>query len=315
MSVLDCKKILNESEQTTMSLLLLGAHMSIAGGVSRALDRAASVHSNAVQVFTKNNRQWVGPPINQEDVARWREQMPALGIAYAVSHASYLINLASPKDDLWEKSRLAHQDEIVRAHAYAIPHVVLHPGSHTGAGDAAGIARIAAALNHIHAATPECADTVTCLEIMAGQGNVLGRNLAQLHAIIDQVEDPQRVGVCLDTCHAYAAGYDIRSADGYAAFVAEVGRWLGLETVKVWHFNDSKGALGSNLDRHVHIGEGEIGVDGFRHILNDPRWDGIAMLLETPKEDTLEEDAMNLARLCALVEDAARIPPGLRPQA
>ena len=298
-----------------MGLLLLGAHMSIAGGVSQALDRAASVHSNAVQVFTKNNRQWAGPPINAADVARWREQMPALGIAYAVSHASYLINLASPKDELWEKSQLAHQDEIVRAYAYAIPHVVLHPGSHTGSGDEAGIARIAAALNAIHAATPECADTVTCLEIMAGQGNVLGRNLAQLHAIIDQVEDQRRVGVCLDTCHAYATGYDIRSAEGYAAFVAEVEHWLGLETVKVWHFNDSKGALGSNLDRHVHIGEGEIGVEGFRHILNDPRWDGVAMLLETPKEDTLEEDAMNLARLCALVEDAARIPPGLHPQA
>lgn len=298
-----------------MGILMLGAHMSIAGGVSRALDRAASVHSNAVQVFTKNNRQWVGPPINEEDVARWHEQMPALGIAYAVSHASYLINLASPKDDLWEKSRAAHQDEIVRAHAYAIPHVVLHPGSHTGSGDEAGIARIAAALNHIHAATPECADAITCLEIMAGQGNVLGRNLAQLRAIIDQIEDQRRVGVCLDTCHAYATGYDIRSAAGYAAFVAEVERWLGLETVKVWHFNDSKGALGSNLDRHVHIGEGEIGTEGFRHILNDPRWNGIAMLLETPKDETLEEDAMNLARLCALVEDPARIPPGLRPPA
>jgi deoxyribonuclease-4 len=288
--------------------------MSIAGGVSQALDRAASVHSNAVQVFTKNNRQWAGPPVNAADVARWREQMPALGVAYAVSHASYLINLASPKDDLWEKSRLAHQDEIERAHAYAIPHVVLHPGSHTGSGDEAGIARIAAALNAIHAATPQCADTVTCLEIMAGQGNVLGRNLAQLRAIIDQVEDQRRVGVCLDTCHAYATGYDLRSVEGYAAFVAEVERWLGLATVKVWHFNDSKGALGSNLDRHVHIGEGEIGEEGFRHILNDPRWDGVAMLLETPKEDTLEEDAMNLARLCALVEDAQRIPPGLRLQ-
>lgn len=298
-----------------MGLLLLGAHMSIAGGVSQALDRAASVHSNAVQVFTKNNRQWVGPPINQDDVARWRAQMPALGIAYAVSHASYLINLASPRDDLWEKSRAAHQNEIERAHAYAIPHVVLHPGSHTGSGVEAGIARIAAALNDIHAATPECADTITCLEIMAGQGNVLGRDLAQLRAIIDQVEDQRRVGVCLDTCHAYATGYDIRSAKGYAAFVAEVERWLGREAVKVWHFNDSKGALGSNLDRHVHIGEGEIGVDGFRHILNDPRWDGIAMLLETPKDDTLTEDAMNLARLCALVDDPARIPPGLRPQA
>lgn len=293
-------------------MLLLGAHMSIAGGVSQALDRAATVRSNAVQVFTKNNRQWAGPPINEPDVERWRTQMPALCIAYAVSHASYLINLASPKDDLWEKSRLAQTDEIQRAHAYAIPHVVLHPGSHTGSGDEAGIERISAALNRIHEETPDCADTVTCLEIMAGQGNVLGRNLAQLRAIIDQVEDKTRVGVCLDTCHAYATGYDLRSADGYASFMAEVDRWLGLETVKVWHFNDSKGALGSNLDRHVHIGEGEIGEDGFRHILNDPRWAGIAMLLETPKEDTLEEDAMNLARLCALVEDEERIPPGLR---
>lgn len=295
-----------------MGVLLLGAHMSISGGVSHALDRAASVRSNAVQVFTKNNRQWVGPPINEEDVERWRTQMPALGINYAVSHASYLINLASPKDELWEKSRLAHKDEIRRAHAYAIPHVVLHPGAHTGAGDEAGIARIAEALNRIHAETPGCTDTVTCLEIMAGQGSVLGRNLAQLRAIIDQVEDQTRVGICLDACHAYAAGYDLRSADGYTAFIAEVDRWLGLEAVKVWHFNDSKGALGSNLDRHVHIGEGEIGEQGFRHILNDLRWDGIAMLLETPKEETLEEDAMNLARLCALVEDEARIPPGLR---
>ena len=286
--------------------------MSIAGGVSQALDRAASVHSNAVQVFTKNNRQWVGPPINDDDVARWRDQMPALGIDYAVSHASYLINLASPKEELWEKSRQAHQDEIVRAHAYAIPHVVLHPGSHVGAGEAAGIARIAAALNHIHAATPDCTDTITCLEIMAGQGNVLGRNLAQLRAILDQVEDSRRVGVCLDTCHAYAAGYDLRTAAEYSAFMAEVERWLGLAAIKVWHFNDSKGALGSNLDRHVHIGEGEIGAAAFGHILNDPRWDGVAMLLETPKDDSLAEDAMNLARLCALVEDPTRLPPRMR---
>jgi deoxyribonuclease-4 len=297
-----------------MSILLLGAHMSTAGGVSQALDRAASVHSNAVQVFTKNNRQWAGPPINEEDVERWRVQMPALGITYAVSHASYLINLASPKDDLWEKSRLAHQDELRRAHAYAIPHVVLHPGSHTGSGNEAGMARIATALNRIHDETPACADTVTCLEIMAGQGNVLGRDLAQLRAIIDQIEDQRRVGVCLDTCHAHAAGYDICSDAGYAAFMAEIDRWLGLETVKVWHFNDSQGVMGSNLDRHVHIGEGEIGEAGFRHILNDLRWEGVAMLLETPKEDTLEEDAMNLARLGALVEDGSRIPPGLRPK-
>ena len=287
-----------------MSVLMLGAHMSIAGGVSRALDRTASVHANAVQVFTKNNRQWAGPPVDAADVERWLTQMPALGIVYAVSHASYLINLASPKDDLWEKSLLAHEDEILRAHAYKIPHVVLHPGAHTGAGDEAGIARVAAALNRIHAETPDCSDTITCLEIMAGQGSVLGRTLGQLRDLIDHVEDKHRVGVCLDTCHAFAAGYDLRTAEGYTAFMAEVEQELGLETVKVWHFNDSKGGFGSHVDRHTHIGQGEIGETGFRLILNDLRWDGVAMLLETPKEETLEEDVMNLARLCSLVDDA-----------
>ena len=294
-----------------MTKLLLGAHMSIAGGVSQALDRAASVHSNAVQVFTKNNRQWAGPPISQVDVARWHEQMLALGIVAAVSHASYLINLASPRDDLWEKSIAAHRDELERAHAYGIANVVLHPGAHTGAGVEAGIARIAAALNRIHAATPGCADTATCLELMAGQGSVLGRSLEELHAMIELVEDRSRVAVCIDTCHAFAAGYDIRSEAGYTEFVAAIERELGLATVHVWHLNDSKGTLGSNLDRHTHIGEGEIGADGFRWVLNDLRWAGIPLLLETPKEETLEEDAMNLARLCALVADAARVPDGL----
>ena len=296
-----------------MTKLLLGAHMSIAGGVSQALDRAASVHSNAVQVFTKNNRQWAGPPISAADVARWQEQRPALGIVDAVSHASYLINLASPRDDLWEKSIAAHRDELERAHAYGIANVVLHPGAHTGAGVEAGIERIAAALNRIHAATPACADTVTCLELMAGQGSVLGRSLEELRTMIERVEDRSRVAVCIDTCHAFAAGYDIRNAAGYAEFVATIEREIGLATVHVWHLNDSKGKLGSNLDRHTHIGEGEIGADGFRWVLNDLRWAGIPLLLETPKEETLEEDAMNLARLCALVEDAARVPDGLAP--
>jgi deoxyribonuclease-4 len=263
-------------------------------------------------VFTKNNRQWAGPPIDEEDVARWRQQMPALGIAYAVSHASYLINLASPKDDLWEKSLRAQRDELLRAHAYGIRHVVLHPGAHTGSGAEAGLARIAAALNRIHAESPACAGTITCLELMAGQGSVLGRRLEELRAILDQVEDKSRVGVCLDTCHAFAAGYDLRTAAGYEDFMAQVDGVLGRSEVKVWHFNDSKGKFAGGVDRHEHIGQGEIGDAGFRQILNDPRWDGIAMLLETPKEETLEEDVMNLARLCALVDDPERIPPGLR---
>ncbi|MCC9077322.1 deoxyribonuclease IV [Litorilinea aerophila] len=295
-----------------MAVLMLGAHMSIAGGVSQALDRAASIGSNAVQVFTKNNRQWNGPPVDEADVARWHEQMAAQGIQYAVSHASYLINLASPKDPLWEKSLRAHKDELQRAHAYAIPHVVLHPGAHTGSGEKAGIARIAAALNRIHRETPECADTLTLLELMAGQGSTLGKSFAELRAIMELLAEPGRVGICVDTCHAFAAGYDLRTPEGYEAMLAEMEQEVGLDALKCWHFNDSKGKLGSHVDRHTHIGEGEIGEAGFAHILNDPRWDGIAMLLETPKGDDLAEDVMNLRRLCALVADPSRIPPGLR---
>lgn len=295
-----------------MSLLQLGAHMSIAGGVSRALDRAASIGSNAIQIFTKNNRQWSGPPVEVADVERWRTQMPLLGIVYAVSHASYLINLASPKDDLWEKSLRAHRDEIQRAHAYNVPHVVLHPGAHTGSGVEAGIARIAAALNRIHAETPDCRETMTLLELMAGQGSTIGRSFGELRRIIELVEDKSRLGVCADTCHAFAAGYDLRTTEGYEAMMAEIEREIGLATVKCWHFNDSKGKLGSHVDRHEHIGDGEIGADGFRHIINDPRWCGIAMLLETPKEDDLKEDVENLARLCQLAATDERVPPGLR---
>jgi deoxyribonuclease IV len=295
-----------------MTILRLGAHMSIAGGVSHGLDRAASIGSNAVQVFTKNNRQWAGPPVDESDVARWHEQMPVLGISYAVSHASYLINLASPKEEIWEKSIAAHTDELRRAHAYGITHVVLHPGSHTKSGEAAGIARIATALNRIHAATPECADTITLLELMAGQGDTLGATFGQLRAIMEQVEERQRVAVCADTCHAYAAGYDLRTAEGYAATMNEIEREIGLEQVKCWHLNDSKGVLGSKLDRHTHIGAGEVTESGFRLLINDLRWARVAMLLETPKEEDLQDDVRNLAHLCSLVADPTRIPPGLR---
>jgi deoxyribonuclease-4 len=291
---------------------MLGAHMSIAGGVSRGIDRAAAIGSNAVQVFTKNNRQWAGPPVDPVDVARWQVELPAQGVLYAVSHASYLINLASPKPEIWERSIAAQADELRRAHAYGIRHVVLHPGSHTGSGVENGIARVAAALDRIHAATPGCDETRTLLELMAGQGDTLGASFGQLRRMIDRVAEPSRVGVCLDTCHAFAAGYDLRSAAGYAAMMAELEGDLGRQRVQCWHFNDSKGALGSHLDRHTHIGEGAIGMAGFARILNDERWAGIAMLLETPKEEDLQEDVRNLAQLCALVTEPGRIPPGLR---
>lgn len=295
-----------------MGLLKFGAHMSIAGGVSQALDRASSIGSNAVQIFTKNNRQWKGPAIDEDDVARWHEEMPRQGIEYAVSHASYLINLASPKDPLWEKSQAAHADELQRAHAYGVRHVVLHPGAHVGSGIDAGIERVAGALNRIHAQTPEAKDIVTLLEVMAGQGTVVGSKFNELRRIIELVDEPDRVGVCLDTCHAFAAGYDLRTPEGYAAMMDEIEQEIGLATIGCLHFNDSKGKFDSHVDRHEHIGQGEIGLEGFRHIINDPRWDGIAMLLETPKDDDLKDDVENLARLCSLADDSDRIPPGLR---
>lgn len=298
-----------------MQGLKLGAHMSISGGVSRALDSAAAVRSNAVQVFTKNNRQWGGPPVDPADVARWGEQMPALAVEYAVSHATYLINLASPKDDLWEKSQRAQLDELRRAHAYAIRHVVVHPGAHVGSGEAAGLQRIADGLNQIHAEDSSIADTLTLLELTAGQGTTLGCSFEQLADIIAKVGDDSRVGVCIDTCHALAAGYDLRNREGYEAMMSTIAATIGLDRVKCWHFNDSIFGLNSRKDRHAHIGEGEIGLPGFGLILNDPRWDGIPMLLETPKDEDLDgNDARNLAALAALVEDHSRLCEGLRPQ-
>ena len=297
-----------------MSGLKLGAHMSIAGGVSNALDAAEAAHGNAVQVFMKSNRQWAGPQVKEEDVSRWNAQMPASGVAYAVSHASYLINLASPKDDLWEKSLDAYADELQRAHAYGIRQVVLHPGAHTGSGEEAGLQRIAAAFNRIHAQLPDCAAVITLLELMAGQGSTLGYTFAHLAQIIALVEEKERMGVCIDTCHALAAGYDFRTEEGYAAMIAEIEETIGLESVGCWHFNDSANDHGSRKDRHAHIGEGFVGVDGFRHILNDLRWDGVPMLLETPKkEDGDGKDVKNLRALADLVLDVSRLPQGLRP--
>ncbi|MEM7531495.1 MAG: deoxyribonuclease IV [Chloroflexota bacterium] len=295
-----------------MSVCMLGAHMSISGGVSHALDRASSIGSNAVQVFTKNNRQWKLPPLNPEDVQRWNEELPKQGIDYAVSHASYLINLASPKEEQWEKSCVTHKAELQNAYGYGINHVVMHPGSHTKSSEAAGIQRIADGLNRIHTETPECAKTLTLLELMAGAGSIIGYTFAQLQQIIELVDDQSRVGVCVDTCHAYAAGYDIRTRAGYNEMMAELIDVISLERVRCWHFNDSKGKLGSRVDRHIHIGEGEIGSDAFGFILNDPRWDGIAMLLETPKKEDLADDVRNLKTLCSLISDPDRVPIGLR---
>ncbi len=280
---------------------LLGAHMSVAGGVSKALERGKSIGCDTIQIFTRNNNRWVSKPIPPEEIERFHEQVKATGIWPVFSHAAYLINLASPKDDLWVKSMEAFIDELVRAEKLNLLGVVLHPGSHMGAGEEAGIARIAAALDRCHEAT-EGFKTLTLLEITAGTGDHLGYRFEQLAEIRSRVKHPERVAYCFDTCHAFAAGYDFRTREGYEAVMDEFDRVLGLERLKAFHFNDSKHPLGSRKDRHEHIGQGHIGLDGFRWIVNDPRFQQIPMVLETPKSKDMHEDVENLRVLRSLIE-------------
>ena len=280
--------------------LKLGAHVSAAGGVSKAFARGQSIDCATIQIFTRNQNRWNSKPLDASEIARWEAAAVETGIAPAVSHASYLINLGSPKDDLWEKSIDALVDELQRAEALGLLGIVLHPGAHMGEGEEAGIARVAAGLDRAHAATAGF-KTLTLLEITAGQGTTLGYKFGHLGAMRSLVSEPDRVAVCFDTCHAFAAGYDFRTAEGYQAMISEFDEAIGLELLKCFHFNDSKGTLGSRKDRHEHIGQGAIGVSGFAHILNDPRFAGVPMILETPKSDDMHEDVENMAVLRSLV--------------
>lgn len=279
---------------------LLGAHMSVAGGVSKALERGQSIGCDTIQIFTRNNNRWASKPIPPEEIERFHEQVKATGIWPVFSHAAYLINLASPKEDLWEKSIEAFIDELVRAEKLNLLGVVLHPGSHMGEGEEVGIARIAAALDRCHEAT-EGFKTLTLLEVTAGTGDHLGYRFEQLAEIRARVKHPERVAFCFDTCHAFAAGYDFRTREGYEAVMEEFDRVLGLERLKAFHFNDSKHPLGSRKDRHEHIGHGHIGLDGFRWIVNDPRFQQVPMVLETPKSKDMHEDVENLGVLRSLI--------------
>ena len=281
--------------------MLLGAHMSVAGGVSKAFERAASIDINTMQVFTKNQNRWQQKPTPQKEIDRWFELQAQTGIGPVVSHAAYLINLGSPDDALWEKSADALVDELTRAEELGILGVVLHPGAHMSAGEAAGIARIVAGLDRAHAATRGY-KTLTLIENTAGQGSVLGYRFEQLRAMLDGVAEPARIGFCLDTCHAFAAGYDIRTPETYAETMAAFDQLLGLKRLKCFHFNDSKKGLGSRVDRHDHIGSGLLGLAAFGFILNDARFAEVPMILETPKSEDMHEDVENLTVLRGLIE-------------
>jgi len=280
-------------------LLRLGAHESIAGGLHQAFERAQSVGCEAVQVFVKSNRSWAVQPLAEEEIARFKERAQETGIQPVVGHTSYLLNLGTPDEALWARSRDALIVELERCEALDIPYLVLHPGSHVGAGEEAGLAQVAQGLTEVHAATAGFHAQIL-LESTAGQGTNLGCSFEHLAWLMEHTREGERLGACLDTCHVFAAGYELRTPEGYAATLEAFERVVGLARLKALHLNDCLGHLGSRKDRHAHIGQGHIGLEGFRHVLHDPRLTGLPGLLETPKSDDLHEDRENLQVLRAL---------------
>ncbi len=279
----------------------LGAHESIAGGVYRAFDRAASVGCDAVQIFVKPNRAWAAPHLADEDIHRFWVRAEETQISPVVAHTSYLLNLASPKDDLWQRSIDTLVLELDRCHRLGVPWLVLHPGAHVGTGEEAGLARVARGLGEVHERT-EGLNAAVLLETMTGMGTKLGYRFEQLAWLREETPGGERLGVCLDTCHVFAAGYELRTAEGYTSTMEAFDSVIGLEHLKAIHLNDCKAKLGERRDRHEHIGKGHIGLAGFRRFVNDPQLAHVPGLLETPKSDDLHEDKENLAVLRGLIQ-------------
>lgn len=278
-----------------------GAHESIAGGVYNAVIRGQTATCDTIQMFNKSNNQWRAKTLGKEEVERFFATIEQTGIDVACSHASYLINMASPDAALNEKSLGSLKEEVARCNLLRIPNLVFHPGAHVGSGEKAGMDRIVSNINALFEAIPDNAVTL-CLETTAGQGSVLGHTFEQLAYMIERVENDAQVGVCLDTCHVFAAGYPISDPTGYEKTMARFDQTVGIDRLRVVHLNDSKRPFGSRKDRHEHIGKGEIGIDGFRNVVNDPKLKRIPMVIETPKEDDLAEDRENLKVLRSLVE-------------
>ncbi len=284
---------------TTLMKPLLGAHMPTAGGPHNAITNGAEIGCRAVQIFTASPRQWRAPVIAPEVAAKFKEVVKASGITKTVAHDSYLINLAAePGSETLAKSRAAFKAEIERAEMLGVDFLVSHPGAHGGAGEDVGIARLIESLDILHAETAG-AKVRVALETTAGQGTYLGGRFEHLARIIQGVQDPERLAVCLDTCHVFAAGYDIRTPETYAATMAEFDKVVGLRWLQVIHANDSQKAFGSHADRHAHIGDGEIGLEAFRLLVNDPRLAGLPVIVETPDGETMH--AVNVQRLHDLI--------------
>ncbi len=281
---------------------MFGSHLSISGGLHNALLSAEKFGMETVQIFTKNQQQWKCRPLEGQVIDDWKTHRARLKFSKTVSHDSYLINLASPDEVLWRKSAELFIEELNRCELLGIPYLVTHPGAHMGRGEEEGLRRVVAALDVVHQVLPK-AKVITCLEITAGQGSSLGYRLEHLASIIEKVKRPKRLGVCLDTAHLFAAGYDFRGGR-YGKFIKELESKLGREQVKVLHVNDSKKGLGSRVDRHDHIGRGLIGVEGFRPFVRDAFFKSVPKILETPKEkapDGRNWDEVNMETLRGLM--------------
>lgn len=265
-----------------------------------ALERALQVESNVLQIFVKNNNRWEGKILLDEEVELFRNCWTNSTIQEVVAHDSYLINLASPKNELWTRSIDALLEELDRCERLGLSYLVAHPGAHVGSGEMEGIRRIAKALDQIHEKAGDI-NVKVALETTAGQGSNIGYRFEHLRDILDFCRYPERVSVCVDTCHVFAAGYDIREENEYFKIMNIFDRVVGLDKLCLFHFNDSKRELGSRVDRHDHIGQGKIGVNAFAFILNDSRFKDVPKILETPKGKTNREDRRNLELLRSLV--------------
>ncbi len=285
---------MNPAKTKTFSPLL-GAHTSIAGGVFNAIKAGREIGADVVQIFSKNQRQWSGRAYSDEELATYFRLREETGIQPAMVHDTYLINLASPDAETLNKSLAAFIDEIQRTSTLKIPYLVAHPGSHAGAGEKTGVRRVAESLRRCWESAA-VSGVIILLETTAGQGSNLGYTFAQLRDMIALSGVEAHLGVCIDTCHVFAAGYDIRTAEGWEKTVQEFERIIGLPKLKAFHFNDSRHALGSRKDRHERIGRGEIGAEGFRLILNDARVNRLPMILEIPGGRDADKEDLDLLR-------------------
>jgi deoxyribonuclease-4 len=279
---------------------LLGTHVSVSGGIHTAFERASSIGCTTMQIFVKNASRWAGKPLGEEDVQSYKSASAGARVAPVVAHAAYLINLCAVQPETLVKSRLGFEDELLRCEALGILGLVVHPGAHMGAGEEEGIRRIAESLNTVHDRTSGFR-TLSILEVTAGQGTTIGSRFEHLRGIVDLLDVPERAAVCLDTCHAFAAGYDLRSASGWETMLHEFDTTIGLSRLAVIHVNDSMKELGSRKDRHEHIGKGHIGLEGFRFLMNDPRLYAVPKILETDKSEDMHEDVENMNLLRSLI--------------